>query len=208
MDLSHPLRTVVPTLDAFVLEVLAGTSRPLSARQISRLVNRGSLSGVRLVLQRLVAHGLALLDDREVATFYVANREHLAWPSILGLLSLNGALESRIQDLVSTWAIPPVTLALFGSGARRDGSLESDIDLLLIEPAEHGSPEAWDDQRETLAGAVERWTGNRAHIYDLDGAMLKAHIEADEPIVDEWRADARTLVGRDLSKILRRRTDR
>lgn len=205
MDLSHPLRTLVPTLDAVVLEVLAGTTRPLSAREVGRLVNRGSASGVRLVLQRLATQGLAVRESRTSATFYVANRDHVAWPAIQQMLNLDNELEHRIRDLVREWAVAPVTLALFGSAARRDGSADSDIDIVLVEPAHHEIAEEWDNQRHELAEAVERWTGNLVQIYDLDEDLLAAHIEANEPIVAQWRKDARTLVGRDLAEMLRGR---
>lgn len=203
VDLSHPLRTVVPSLDAFVLEVLAGTSRPLSAREVGRLVEQGSSSGVRLVLARLAIHGLATREERGSAIFYAANREHLAWPSILALLSLNQELAGRIRDLVGHWEIPPVTLALFGSAARRDGSADSDIDILLVEPTPDTAPDAWARQRDQLADSVEQWTGNDVQIYDIDEALLAGHIEQGEPIVAQWRKDARTIVGRDIGEQLR-----
>lgn len=205
MDLSHPLRTVVPSLDAFVLEVLAGTTRPLSAREVARLVNQGSVSGVRLVLGRLTTQGLAQRDTRSSATFYTANRDHVAWPAVRHLLDLYRELEDRIRERVSAWEIPPVTLALFGSAARRDGSAESDIDILLIEPADHGMPDRWNDQRHDIAEAVERWTGNSVQIYDLDEQLLAAHFELEEQIVSQWRKDARTLVGRNVTDLLPRR---
>lgn len=81
MDLGHPLRAVVPSLDASVLEVLAGTTRPLSGREVAKLAGKGSPSGVRLVLQRLVKHGLVTREDRASAIYYVANRAHPAWPA-------------------------------------------------------------------------------------------------------------------------------
>jgi len=45
-------------LEGPVLDVLAHTTRPLTGREIARLARRGSERGVRLVLHRLVDHGL------------------------------------------------------------------------------------------------------------------------------------------------------
>ena len=43
MDVSNGLSVVTPTLDAWVLRALVQTTRPLSGRQIARLVEHGSL---------------------------------------------------------------------------------------------------------------------------------------------------------------------
>ena len=47
MDVSNGLSVVTPTLDAWVLRALVQTTRPLSGRQIARLVEHGSLGGVQ-----------------------------------------------------------------------------------------------------------------------------------------------------------------
>ena len=61
MDLSFPLRSLVPSLDSAVLEVLAGTESALSATQIAHLADRGTRQGQALVLDRLV-HNAYKLD--------------------------------------------------------------------------------------------------------------------------------------------------
>lgn len=204
MDLSHPLRSVIPSLDGAVLEVLGGTSRPLSGREVAKLAGWGSPSGIRLVLQRLTEHGLVKREDRASAVFYVANRDHLAWPAVEALISLGRELERRIKDLVDRWEIQPVTLAMFGSAARRDGSAGSDIDLLLVAQPSVADLDVWVWQRHHLAEAVESWTGNSVQIYDLDEETLNAHIDQGEPIVAQWRKEARTIVGQDVRDLLRR----
>jgi predicted nucleotidyltransferase len=206
MDLSHPLRSVVPSLDGPVLEVLAATSRPLSGREVAKLAGRGSPSGIRLVLQRLAEHGLVKREDRASAVYYLANRDHLAWPAIQALILLDRELERRIKSLVDGWKIQPVTLAIFGSAARHDGSASSDIDLLLVEPPGVADLDAWAWQRDHLAEVVENWTGNSVQIYNIDHETLTAHVDHGEPIVAEWRRQARTITGHDIRDLLRRAT--
>ena len=82
MDVSHPIRSIIPTLDAPVLEVLARTRRRLSGREVHRLAGTGSVRGVQLVLARLVAQGLGDAEEHAGAILYAANRAHLAWPAI------------------------------------------------------------------------------------------------------------------------------
>ena len=60
MDLSFPLATIAPTLDAGVLQVLAATTAGCSAAEVHRRLGRGSDEGVRKVLARLVEQGVVL----------------------------------------------------------------------------------------------------------------------------------------------------
>jgi hypothetical protein len=77
MDLSLPLATVAPSLDAEVLTVLARTTAPLSGRRVGALARRGSHQGVQRVLNRLVEHGLVLAEPASPAILYRLNRDHV-----------------------------------------------------------------------------------------------------------------------------------
>jgi predicted nucleotidyltransferase len=99
---------------------------------------------------------------------HTLNRDHVAAPAVLALARLRAELFERIGRTVAAWAVPAVNLSLFGSTARGDGDLSSDIDLLLVRPPEADTEEeTWDDQRDTLSEDVWRWTGNHAAIIDL-----------------------------------------
>lgn len=186
MDVARPYAAVIPTLDGPVLEVLARTSHPLTGREVHRLAGAGSESGVRLVLARLVEHGLVSSQQAGQATLYVGNRDHLAWLAVDILTTMRQELATRVTSLVDTWDVPPLTIAMFGSAARRDGHTSSDIDLLVVRSESPG----WETQLDQLRERVEAWTGNPCQIYDLTAAEYREHVRAGEPIVEEWRQDA------------------
>jgi hypothetical protein len=205
MDLTYPIRAVSPTLDGPVLEVLARTTRSLSVGEVHRLVEIGSLNGVRLALARLVRQGVVHADERMTAIFYLANRDHLAWPSVKALAGLRGSLLHRLRTEVGAWELRPVHASVFGSAARGDGDADSDIDILLIRPGgcdEDESP--WADQVDRLRELVPTWTGNHCHAFQLDMARLGEHVQVRDPLVDEWLRDAIKLDGEDLRIVLRR----
>jgi signal transduction histidine kinase len=81
VDVAHPIRSVVSTLDGPVLEVLARTTRSLTGREIHRLAGTGSPNGVRRALDRLAEQGLVHAEERAKAVFYPGNRDHVAWPA-------------------------------------------------------------------------------------------------------------------------------
>jgi predicted nucleotidyltransferase len=196
MDVSHPIRAVVPTLDGPVLEVLAGTTRPLTGPEIQRLAGVGSPNGVRRVLTRLAEQGIVRANQHSAATFYSANREHLAWPAIEELVGIRRALFERIEHLIAGWEAAPLHASLYGSMARAGGDSGSDIDILLVRPQgidEEDPP--WAEQIDELRHKVTDWTGNHCHAFQLDLERLAQHVKADDPLVQEWIRDARTLAG-------------
>jgi len=205
MNLAHPVRAVVPTLDGPVLEVLAGTTRPLTGREVHRLARAGSPNGVRRVLARLVEQGLVHAEERAAAVFYVANRDHVAWPAVDLLTSLRRSLLDRLHAEFGSWRPKPVHASLFGSAARGEGGDQSDVDVLLVRPEgveEDESP--WADQVDRLRRQVWAWTGNRCQAFQVDLVRLAEHVHARDPLVDAWLRDAITLVGSDLRTVLRR----
>jgi hypothetical protein len=70
MDLSRPVASGVPFLDGDVLMVLVGTTHPLTGRELSRLVRRGSWSGVRRVMHRFVDQGLVTSQEATPSMLY------------------------------------------------------------------------------------------------------------------------------------------
>ena len=201
MDLRRPITAAIPSLDGPVLEVLAGTTRPLTGREIWQLAGQGSDNGVRAVLARLVRHGLVHAEARRSATYYVANRDHLAWPAVELLARLRVQMIARISESIAAWPIQPLHSSLFGSAARGDGDIESDIDMLVVRPPGSGD-EAWARQTEELANDVWSWTGNHCQVFDLDEARLAEHVAADDPIVSAWRGDGILLTGQPLSRLI------
>ncbi len=200
MDVGSPMTALVPTLDGPVLEALARTSRPVTGREVHRLAGAGSESGVRLVLTRLVEHGLVHASQAGRATLYVANRAHIAWPLVEGMVDLRREFLGRLRELVSAWSLAPVTVAVFGSAARGDGGVDSDVDLLVVRPS--GDDPVWDTQLDELRERVTAWTGNACQMYELTEDEFVEHVAAREPIVEEWRRDAVVVVGQPLTRLI------
>lgn len=203
MDTSRPMTALVPSLDGPVLEALARTTRPMTGREVHRLAGTGSESGVRLILARLDSHGLVNSMQAGRATLYVANRSHVAWPIVEMLAGLRRELFSRMRDLVASWLVPPVTVAVFGSAARGDGDIDSDIDVLVIH--DDGDETQWELQIDLLRNQVTSWTGNPCQVYELTEAEFTQHLTAGEPIVDQWRRDAVVVFGEPLAHLMKGR---
>jgi predicted nucleotidyltransferase len=209
MDMSDPTSTVVPTRDAPVLDVLARSTAALTGRKIHQLAAAGSETGTRNVLRRLAGTGLVTATEVGPSVQYVLNREHLAANAVLELATLRQRLFDGIRDVIQKWRIQPLHASIFGSAARGDGGLHSDVDLLIVHGftgAQEPTP-TWESQISELAAQVYRWSGNHLQAYELNSRALLQHIEAGEPIVKEWRRDAVAVYGRDFRTFMNMQTN-
>jgi predicted nucleotidyltransferase len=96
-----------------------------------------------------------------------------------------------------------VHASAFGSAARGDGDVDSDIDLLVVRPARIADDdERWRSQISALAEGVRRWTGNDASIIELDERAV-AQRPTDTNVIDEVRRDGIDLAGAPVRKLFR-----
>jgi hypothetical protein len=171
VNVARPYAAVAPGVEGEVLVVLAGTTAPLTGRQIARLVRRGTSPSVSAALGRLVAQGLVHRQHAGRAHLHTLNRAHVAAPVVELLAGLRAELLRRLRDALGQWRPAPVHASVFGSTARADGNTDSDIDLLIVRPADVDEEDpAWRAQLDTLNDAVYAWTGNAATVVELGEA--------------------------------------
>ena len=206
MDLSFPLATVAPTLDAGVLQVLAATTAECSAAEVHRRLGHGSDEGVRKVLARLVRQGVVLVQTPARYPIYRLNRQHIAVPHIEALTRVRGELFKRVRDEVANWEVEPIHAGLFGSFARGTAGSDSDIDVLLVrsEALTDVEEAAWVEQLARLDHQIRAWTGNSAQIIDLTMTNLGQMARENDLLVESWRAENVPLHGERMLDLLRR----
>jgi hypothetical protein len=203
MDVSRPYSAVVPTVEGDVLVVLAGTTRPLTGRQVARLARRGSVAGVAKALDRLGRQGLVTRLEAPPASLYTLNREHVAAPLAEALAGLRSEFIKRLRDVLSAWEIQPVHASLFGSAARGDGTPDSDVDLFVVRPADVDVEDpTWSEQLAGLSDLVYASTGNRAGIIDFAEQDIEQMLDESPPVLGELRRDAVDLAGISLRELL------
>jgi predicted nucleotidyltransferase len=209
MDLSRPYTVICPTLEGPVLDVLAHTTHPLTGREIARLASRGSERGVRLVLHRLAAQGLVTTWEAGSASLFLLNREHIAAGIVENLLQLRTELIERIRGEVDGWSSRPVHVSLFGSAARADGHIESDIDLMIVRPEDLAEDDPrWREQLHRLAERIQRWSGNHASLHEVTPKGLKAALRRKESIIASLREDSIVLAGPEIADLLSPRREK
>ncbi len=204
MDVSKPFTAISSSVDADVLVVLAGSTKPRSGRELARRAGRSN-TGVQHVLDRLVEHGLVHREEVGRTFLYELNRDHLLAPTVEQMAGARTELIRRLRKVIGAWEPAPVHASLFGSAARGDGDTSSDIDLLIVRPADLDPEDAnWRDQLDELADSVRRWTGNNAGIAEVSEGELPRLRKDRPPVVEEVSGDAVDLAGEDTRKLLRR----
>ncbi|MDA8117657.1 MAG: nucleotidyltransferase domain-containing protein [Actinomycetota bacterium] len=190
MDLGRPLSTVTPTLDGDVLAVLAQAETTFTTGQLHRVLGRYSEDGIRKVLMRLRGQGIVLAERVGNAYAYRLNREHLAAGPVIALAHSRALLLERLEAQLAAWRPGPVYAAVFGSAARGDMNVNSDIDILVIRP-DDADEDAWEQQVTGLAAQVTRWTGNDARPLQFAVGEVGDH----EPVLRDVLRDGLTVAG-------------
>ncbi len=193
MLLHEPLGVVTPTLDGPVLTILAQVDQAFTPGQLHRMLGQYSEAGVRKVLARLTQQGVVRAERVSHIYRYRLNQEHLAASAIIELANQRGTLLQRLEERLGAWPVQPVYAALFGSAARGDMHVGSDIDLLLVRPDEAPRVQ-WDDEVSSLSHAVSNWTGNDARVLEYSRSDVAVR-PLDDPVLASVANEGITVAG-------------
>lgn len=189
MLLHNPFESVSTNgVDAIVLEVITRSDTPYTLSQIFQL-QRGTASrtSLRSSLNRFVQHGL-ISESQFGKTFtYQLNRNHLLYAPLMQIASAKERFFELLRSEVGSWPVQPRTVMVFGSAARGEMTLDSDIDILIV------APDDWEDAEQYaghLAREASNWTGN-----DVRHLFYHEQEIADEPIFRSIEKDGISVVG-------------
>ena len=200
MNLAEPADIVMSGSTAAVLRTLAGARRPFSIRELARL---GGISSRRaqVVVGWLRERGLITVEPAGRAQMCTLNREHLAADAVIALVTLRARMVDALAEELSQWGTPPLHASLFGSAARGDGSIDSDIDVLVIRP-DTAIDGDWSDQCYDTGERLRAQTGNHVSWFELTHEELGDAAAAQEPILRSWVEEGILLTGEPLRRLV------
>lgn len=198
MDLSSPISAVIPGGRGLVLAVLARTTEPLSGRRIAELAgDKVAKTRVNALLNELVETGVVLADEKPPAMLYRLNRGHLAAAAVEALATMRERLITGLRDVIGEWDPAVATAWLFGSVARGEGGVESDVDVAVVRPETVDPDDArWQDQLVHLGELILGWTGNEASVIGYSEAEVATLTATGQRIADSIHAEGIHLAGR------------
>ncbi len=161
------------------------------------------MAAVAKALDRLVGQGLVLRQDAPPASLYTLNRQHVAAPTVETMASIRTELLDRLRQTFSSWSTPPVHASMFGSAARQDGDIDSDIDIFLLRPTGVSDEDAtWSEQLHEIGDSIRAWTGNRASIIDFTEQDVRQMQDESRPVLADLHRDGIDLAGVPLRDLL------
>lgn len=187
MLFGQPFGGIVPGARGAVLAVLLRTGEPLTGRQLHGLVSDDhSLWSVQEALKALTS--LGLVESRTVgrAGVHVINEAHASVAPLRSLVDPRAALKAVVTEAVGS---DVEAVVLFGSVARGEASVGSDIDLAVIAESE------WEG-RVDLEDVVRERLGNSCDVLVFTTSEFAKLAAAGEPVVSEILRDGVALVGR------------
>ncbi|MFI6424988.1 nucleotidyltransferase domain-containing protein [Promicromonospora sp. NPDC050880] len=205
MDWNHPEHLFGSGLEPVVLRTLWRAGGPMTGAEVHRVARKGSVRGVREALSRLARQGIVVSTRVGPALTHALNQEHLGFPAVdaaFRALDPWNQFRSRVSEVMAEHGPDDplsVTVAVFGSVARGEARLDSDVDLVVVVDEVDDSTQSLADELRSALGAA---TGQAVQIYLTTPARLHDAVRLGDPIVDSFRSDTRAVSGPDLRTYL------
>lgn len=201
MNFSEPLQTLVPGATGRVLAVLAQTSLPLSGRAIAGLAGVSAAQATR-VLQRLVDLGVVDGLSAPPAILYSLAEDNVAVAPLRALGDLSDGFVEQLAHEVARLEPAPACVGAYGSFARRQAVVGSDIDLLVVRPSGvDEDDDDWAATLDTMRTRAGRLAGNRVELLEVDEADVPGLLRRPRPLWQEILRDFLPIYGPSLQDL-------
>lgn len=201
MDFTRPIEAIVPGVQGRVLAVLAETTAELNLRTIARLA-RVSVAQASRVLPHLVELGLVERWEVPPSSLFRLVPEHIAAGPLLRIARSRDVMLEAMERIAGDLAVSPVSVIVFGSFARGGADAHSDIDTILVRPANIAeSDEAWAASVEQWRDAVSWVSGNRVEVLEVGADKIAGHLGSRRQIWRDVRHDGLVVYGQDLEEL-------
>ena len=201
MDFVRPIEAIVPGAQGRVLAVLAETTAELNLRTIAQLAGISQAQASRL-LPDLVA--LGVVERREVppASLFRLVPDHVASQALLALARSTDTVLDEMGRLAGALPHPPVSVIVFGSFARREAGTDSDIDVVVVRPAEvDEEDDAWSASLEAWRRDVRLLAGNSVEVLEVSADEAATKLAGRTQVWSDIRRDGRVVHGLDVDEL-------
>ena len=202
VDFRHPLEAVIPGAQGRILAVMLRTSGELNLRTVARLAGV-SIAQASRVLPGLV--DLGVIERREVppSSLFRLVPEHIATQLLLDLSNVRGRMLAEMGRAAGKIRPVPVSVIAYGSFARGDGDVGSDIDVLIVRPTGiDEDDEQWLRTTERWRTTVSRLSGNVVEVLEADAADVETKLASKSSLWTDVRRDSVVLFGSAIDELL------
>ena len=198
MDFAHPIQSVIPGVRGRILAVLAAATAELNLRAIAAIASVSEAQASR-VLPELIAIGLVERREMPPSALFRLVRDHIAAGPVLALARSRDRMIQEMGDIAAGLPIPPVSMIIFGSFARGEAGIDSDIDTLMVRPADV------DESDRSCLESIQEWidrvgqvSGNLVEVLEVDEDEVSERLLGAGPVWQDIQRDGLTVHGRTL----------
>jgi predicted nucleotidyltransferase len=145
-----------------------------------------------------------MVERRDVppsALFRVAP-DHVAVRAVMELSRARDVVLGELGQLAAKLSPPPVSVIVFGSLARGDARVESDIDVVVVRPAAVGEEsEAWRQDVEGWRQEIRRLSGNAVEIVEVGEREIGRLLRSRRPMWRDVLRDGVVVYGAPLAEL-------
>lgn len=179
------MEAVIPGVQGRILAILAETTAELNLRTIARLAAVSPAQASR-VLPELVTLGLVERREAPPSALFALVDDHIAVRTVRALSRSRDVVLDELGLLALRMDPNPVSAVVFGSFARGEADAASDLDVLLVRPADLSEDDdAWASSTEALRTAARRLTGNPVQVLEVDESDVPGRLRGNSAL---WAA--------------------
>jgi len=185
MNLSSPLTDLISGVRGELLQVLFRLEKPVTRRHLADMsgVAAGNASSV---IEELILVGIIREERVGRSSLVSLNRTNLLSKGLEGIIGVRDNFFTLLSNQVK--GIDGVLAAwLFGSVARGDSNVDSDVDVLIV--GEDLDSSTFHNGLSGLYEKVKNWTGNDLQITEYSLDAFNTFVQSDNPLVNEIRVD-------------------
>jgi predicted nucleotidyltransferase len=194
VDFSHSIAAIIPGVQGKLLEGIAGLGRSVTSRQAASIAQVSDNQASK-ILRELAALGILNRTDAGNAALYELSPTNLAASLILQICNLRQRLfeAMRAQSKEMSEREPGVWIAAFGSTARGNSTLESDIDVVIVRPDLAGPDrrDLWDRMILEFSESISSLAGNAVNPVEY----WRSEVDPGRPFWKEVLRDEVTIAG-------------
>jgi predicted nucleotidyltransferase len=201
VNFAQPVQAVIPGVQGRILAVLVETSGELNLRALARL-SGVSLAQASRVLPALVSLGMVERREAPPSALFRLVRDHVAVRAVLSLARARDVMLDELGRSAGKLSPPPVSVIVFGSLARGDAGVESDVDVVLVRPGDVGEDDS--DWRQAVEGwrqAARRVSGSAIDVVEASEADIGRLLRSRRPMWRDVVRDGVVVYGAALSDL-------
>jgi predicted nucleotidyltransferase len=192
---------VIPGAQGRILAVLVETSGELNLRALARL-SGVSLAQASRILPALVSLGMVERREAPPSALFRLVRDQVAVRAVLSLARARDVMLDELGRSAGKLSPPPVSVIVFGSLARRDAGVDSDVDVVIVRSGGVGEDDSdWRHAVEGWRQAARRVSGSAIDVVEASETDIGRLLRSRRPMWRDVVRDGVVVYGAALSDL-------